>query len=248
MRIIGYDIESKPNICYTWGLFNQNLSIDKIKSPHGMISWAAKEFGKKGVEYGDETEKGGHDAMVKRLYKYLSEADAVCTYNGNSFDNKMLNSELVRLGLAPLPPTKQIDLYRVVKKQFRFPSNKLDYVSQALGIGEKVKHEGFGLWVGCMEGCPKAFAKLKKYNIGDVLLLERLYDRLLPWIPNHPSLSLEAEARCCPNCGSPKLQHRGYQTTKVARYKRLQCQGCGAWSRERVAVEMENKELVVVGI
>lgn len=247
MRILGYDIESKPNLNYTWGLHNQFIAINQIKEPQGMICWSTKEFGKKGVEYGDVTEKGGHSAMVKRLYKLLSEADAVCTYNGNSFDNKMLNAELVLLGLAPLPPVKQIDLYRVVKKHFRFPSYKLDYVSRALGIGEKVQHEGFGLWRGCMDGDPKAWKRMRRYNEGDVLLLERLYNRLLPWINNHPSRSLETESHVCPNCGSDKLQHRGYQTTKVARYKRLQCQKCGAWSRERVS-EVENKEQIVVGI
>ena len=245
MKIVLYDVESKPNICYTWGLRNQFIAINQVKESHGIISWAAKELGARSVSYADDTI--GHDKMIRQLHKLLSEADAVCTYNGQSFDNKMLNAELVRLGLKPLPPTKQIDLYKTVKKNFRFPSNKLDYVAQALGIGQKVKHEGFGLWVRCLEGDPKAWKTLKRYNVGDVHLLEKLYYKLQGWITNHPSHSLEQEDHVCPNCGSHKLQHRGYQTTKVARYKRLQCQGCGAWSREKVS-EVENKEPIVVGI
>ncbi len=243
MRIVLYDIETRPNLSYTWGLHNQFIAINQIKEPHGMISWAAKELGSRSVLYADDTT--GHDKMVKQLYKLLATADAICTYNGQSFDNKMFNTELVRLGLHPLPPTKQSDLLKVGKKHFRFPSNKLDYVAQALGIGEKVKHEGFGLWVKCMEGDPKAWAKLKKYNIGDVKLLEELYYVLRGWIPNHPSHSLEHEAPVCPNCASKRLQHRGYQMTKVAKYKRLQCQDCGTWTRERVNVVGKDVDLVV---
>jgi hypothetical protein len=244
VKIVLYDVESKPNTCYTWGLFNQNLSIDKIKEPQAIISWAAKDLGSRSVLYADDTI--GHEKMIRQLHKVLSEADAVCTYNGQSFDNKMLNAELVRLGLKPLPPTKQIDLYKTVKKHFRFPSNKLDYVAQALGIGEKVKHEGFGLWVRCMENDPKAWKQLKTYNIGDVKLLEKLYYKLQGWIPNHPSHSLEREDHVCPNCASKRLQQRGYATTKLAKYKRFQCLDCGSWSRGRIS-EVEEKDKVVVG-
>jgi hypothetical protein len=76
---------------------------------------------------------------------------------------------------------------KVVRQHFRFPSNKLDYVAQELGLGSKEKHEGFELWVKCMQRDLAAWQKMEKYNIQDVILLEKLYTTLLPWIISTPS-------------------------------------------------------------
>ena len=69
----------------------------------------------------------------------------------------------------------------ITKANFLFPSNKLDYVAQKLGVGAKVKHSGFKLWIKCMAGDKKAWAEMKKYQIQDVNLLVDLYYELLPW-------------------------------------------------------------------
>lgn len=242
MRIAFYDIESAPNLCYTWGLHNQFIAPIRVKDSQRMMSWALKYSDSDKVHYADE--RKGHREMIEALYGMLGKADAVCHYNGVSFDNKMLNAALVQYGLHPLPPAKQIDLLKVVKKHFRFPSNKLEYVAPALGCGSKVKHAGFDLWLRCMAGENKAFKELKEYNTQDVLLLEQLYGRLLPWINSHPNKSLEAGMPCCTNCGSHNLQRRGYHVTKTARYARLACQDCGTWMRQRAA-EASPKEILI---
>jgi hypothetical protein len=79
----------------------------------------------------------------------------------------------------------------VVKANFKFPSNKLDYVAQALGVGAKFKHSGFELWIDCMAGDDKAWREMKKYQIQDVVLLEELYQVLLPWLPGASSVSIK---------------------------------------------------------
>jgi hypothetical protein len=242
LKLAFYDVESLPNTCYTWGLHNQFIAPSQIKSPQRIMSWALKYSDGKKMHYADE--RKGHREMIEHLYELLSEADAVCHYNGQSFDNKMLNTELVKYALAPLPPAKQIDLLKVVKKNFRLPSNKLEYVAPALGCGQKIKHAGFDLWVRCMAGENKAFRELKEYNCQDVLLLEELYAKLLPWIGSHPSFSLESGKPVCTNCGSDKTQHRGYHTTKTGKYRRLQCTACGHWQRSRIAEPTEKDILV----
>lgn len=249
MRIVLFDVESAPNTCYTWGLHNQFIAVNQIKNPQRVMSWAAKVYGEKEMHYADETQRGGHKAMVKKLHSFLSDAHGIVSYNGVGFDNKMINAEFVKYGLSRLAPTKQIDLLKVVKKNFRFPSNKLQYVSKALGIGQKVQHQGFDLWVGCMEGDPKCWKKLEEYNKGDVLLLERLYDKLQPWLSNGPSHSLMSEARVCPECGSKHLQERGYRYTKTGKYKRLQCIPLGHWSSERVStVDKDKRQNILVSL
>lgn len=242
LKIAFYDVESQANKSWTWGLRNQFIAVNQIIQPGRVICWALKFKGKQKVHF--KSEQSGHKEMVVGLWKLLSDADGVVTYNGESFDNRMMNAEYVKYGLKPLPPTKQIDLYKVVKKNFRLPSYKLEYVAQHFGIGQKVKHEGFELWVKCNEGNRAAWRDMRKYNEQDTVLLEALYEKLLPYIRNHPSRSLEDHGACT-NCGSHNLQSRGYHTTKTGKYRKLQCQACGTWQRERETTIKRGTKMLV---
>jgi len=187
--------------------------------------------------------------FLETIHSLLDEADVVLSYNGKRHDIPMLNREFLKAGLTPPSPYKQIDLFETVKKAFKFPSNKLQHVSKELGIGEKVDHEGFGLWVKCLQGDAASWAVMKKYNIQDVKLLEKLYNSLQPWVANHPNHNLYGRVGVCPHCGSKHVQSRGTYKTQTAIYKRLHCQDCGAWSRSRYTeVEKELRETVYTGV
>ena len=99
------------------------------------------------------------------------------------------NREFLENGMMPPSPVKDLDLMSVVKANFQFPSNKLDYVAQKLGVGAKFKHSGFQLWIDCMAGNEKAWVEMKKYQIQDVNLLIDLYDILLPWFVGKGSVT-----------------------------------------------------------
>jgi hypothetical protein len=173
--------------------------------------------------------------MTKRIHKLLTEADVVVHYNGTKFDIPTLNKEFLLLGLTPPSPYKQIDLLKVARNQFKFPSNKLDYVAQALGIGKKTRHIGHELWVRCMNRDPEAWATMEEYNKNDVVLLEQVYESLKPWIKGHPNYSVHTESFCCPNCGSTAFNYRGYAYTAALKYRRCRCNSCGTWFRETKA-------------
>jgi transposase-like protein len=64
-----------------------------------------------------------------------------------------------------------------------------------------------------------------------VVLLEKVYDRLLPWINGHPNLSSMNGAACCPKCESTSKQARGWAISEAGRYQRFQCNDCGTWFR-----------------
>lgn len=231
MKILLLDVETRPNLAYVWGLWDQNVGLSQIKESGQTLCWCAKWLGEPEIFF--ESVNGiGEKGMASRMHKLMSEADAIVHYNGNRFDIPTLNKDFLLQKLPPPPPSKQIDLLRVVKQKFRFPSNKLDYVAQALGIGKKVKHEGFELWLKCMAGDVKAWERMKKYNEQDVLLLEKLYHKLRPWIKNHPNHSLHADdPDCCPKCGSETYQRRGVERTAACVYRRFQCMKCGGWFR-----------------
>lgn len=194
-----------------------------------MMCWAAKWHGERGVKYASYF-RDGKESMVQQIWELMDEADAVVTYNGNRFDRPTLNKEFLLQGLSPPAPSKQIDLYQVVKKHFRFPSSKLAYVSEQLGIGSKTQHEGHSLWVKCLAGDEAAWKTMEKYNKQDVVLLEKLYDKLLPWITSHPNMNLYG-GEGCTNCGSANLQKRGFATTATGRFQRYHCQDCGTYPR-----------------
>lgn len=236
MKILLLDIETAPNLAYVWGMWKQNISMSQIAAKGHVLCWAAKWHGKRGMYY--RSVKGGDaKGMLKAAHKLLDEADAVVHYNGKSFDIPTLNKEFLTHGMTPPAPYKQVDLLEVVRDQFRFPINKLDYVVQQLGLGKKVRHPGFQMWVDCMAGDAKAWNRMARYNQGDVVILERLYEKLKPWVRNHPNHgAFDDRPEACPKCGvEGKLQMRGTAVTCDTKYVRYQCGACGGWSRGKKA-------------
>jgi hypothetical protein len=139
-----------------------------------------------------------------------------------------------------------VDCLKEVKRMFRFQSNKLDFVAQALDIGAKASHEGFELWVKCMDKKDSdhlgAWRRMEKYNRQDVKLLEELYTKLRPWIEKHPNLGAYEDIPACPKCGSEKKQQRGWAVTAMMKYPRYQCMSCGGWFRGNKSISLRKQE------
>lgn len=230
MKLLFLDIEISPTLAAVWGLFNQNINIANITGNSEVLSWAAKWAHEEEVIYcslGMTSKRN----MIKEVHNLLSEADAVVTYNGDRFDLKILNQEFMMLGFAPPAPYRSIDLLKVMKYRFRGTSNKLDYWLKRLDLTRKLDHRGPQLWLDCMNKVPGAFDEMEEYNIGDVIALEELYNRVLPWIHNHPNLSVLHGEHVCSTCGSSNVQKRGFYFTNAGKYQRYQCNACGTWGR-----------------
>jgi len=232
MKILTIDIETKPHLVWKWDLYDKQIvPTDMVVEPGGMICFAAKWMGDQAEPVFRSVFHDGYADMVATTWTLLNTADAVTTYNGNKFDSPRMNREFSTYGFRPPSPYKRIDLYRVVRKVFGFPSNKLDYVCQELGIGAKVKHEGFGLWRQCMADDVAAWDRMREYNIHDVELTEQLFKVLLPWISDLPSYGAETGEAVCPACGSSDLRKEGHAYTRTGRYQRYVCRDCDTWSR-----------------
>ena len=255
MKILYIDIETAPNVSLTWGLFNQNVSLDQIVDSGYTLCFAAKWEHSNEVYYAS-TYEHGPKKMLQLAHELLSQADVVVHYNGTSFDLPILNKEFVspKYNMSPPVPYQQIDLLRTVRRRFRFTSNKLDYVAQFLGLGAKVHHKGMKLWVGCMAGEAKDWRMMKKYNIQDVRLLPKLYKTLLPWIQNHPNVGLYDELfdsngepiTQCPNCGSKHIVKNGFEHSNTQRYQRYVCKDCKTPLRGRTTILSKEKRKAVL--
>lgn len=232
MKVLLIDIETAPHLATVWGLWQQNVATNQLLETGYVMCFAAAWYDSKTVEF-DSVRRSGVKRMLRHAHSLLSKADAVVHYNGTKFDIPTLNKEFVVHGMKPPAPYKQIDLYHVARKTFRFASNKLDFVAQQLGVGSKHRHAGHQLWLDCMRNDDAAWAEMEKYNRQDIALLRAVYDRMLPWINSHPNYGLydEPGVPVCVNCGSSDLQFRGWARTQVNKYRRFQCNKCGKWSR-----------------
>jgi len=246
MKLLLLDIESSPITAHVWGLWQQNVQLNQIRDTGGVLCWSAKWFGDKEIHTGSLF-VDGKKKMLKKVHELLDEADGVIHFNGKRFDIPVLYKEFLLAGMPPPSPFKHVDLLLVARSQFKFPSNKLAFLAQQLGIGEKTHHKGHELWVEVMQDNPKAWATMLKYNRQDVRLTEALYKKLLPWIRQHPNHGIySSQGHCCPNCGSTRMQARGNAVTLVNSYKRFQCQECGTWSRSPIShtTTKERRELL----
>jgi hypothetical protein len=222
------DIETAPNLVHVWGLWQQNVGLPQIIDAGYVMCWAAKWYGQDEVMFsGINTCKP--KIMLIKIHDLLSEADAVIHYNGTKFDIPTLNKEFLSYDIKPPAPYKQIDLLRVARGQFKFPSNKLDYVAQALSLGKKTKHIGHELWIQCMAKNKEAWQMMEEYNKNDVVLLEKVYEKLRPWIKNHANHGTYETGLCCTNCGSLNYKRSGFAYTQTQKYQRYCCKDCGTW-------------------
>lgn len=234
-RILFLDIETKPAIVASFGIRDQHLTHKQILKDGGTICVGVGWGHERKVTVLSEWEHGYH-AMLREVHKLLCEADAVCTYNGARFDIPKLTGNFLVAGMPPPPPLTQIDIFKSVRK-LGLICNKLDYVAPLLGLGSKVKHEGLQMWLDVMDGDEKAQRKMARYCAGDVRLLKQVYERVLPYVTDHPHLR-DVSGHCCSNCGSAHLTSQGWKRTRHFKVQSLKCGQCGGWQqgkRERVA-------------
>lgn len=233
MKILHLDIETAPNLAHVWGIWQQNVGLPQLLESGYVLCWAAKWHQEPEVYFAGLNTHSKRQ-MLQEIWDILDEADVVVHYNGKSFDIPTLNGEFVEEGMTPPSQYKQIDLLKAVKSQFRFPSNKLAYVAPRLGVGRKVVHTGHQLWIDCMAGDKKAWKLMEKYNRQDTMILEDLYNKILPWIPGHPNRALYegVDAIMC-RCGSLNYTKQGVARTPVGVYQQYKCKDCGSWFRGR---------------
>lgn len=233
MKVLLLDIETSPNLAYVWGVWEQNISLSNMVAASTVLCWSAKWLGEDEVFF-DSVFDSSPKRMLKQMHQLLDHADVVVHYNGKRFDIPTLNREFLEAGMPPPAPFKQVDILHTMRNKFRFMSNKLGYITERLKLGGKTPHGGMQLWIDCLAKKPEAWATMKKYNMQDVLLLEKLYLKVLPWITNHPNRAIYDHDAVCTNCGKDHKQRRGTDKRSGKVYQRYQCIDCGTWFSQQI--------------
>lgn len=240
-NILLLDIETAPNTGYTWGKWEQNV-IEFVEQWY-ILCFAYKWLGHKTEVVALPDFSGykprAHSWMVsktkdrslmRKLWTLLNKADVVIAQNGDAFDIPKIKTRMIYYGMRPPSHFRTIDTLKAART-FAFNSNKLDDLGDYLGEGRKLKHQGFEVWRGCMAGDSHCWDVMKRYNIQDVNLLERIYLRLRPWMKNHPNLAAYSKHNCCSHCQSNNLESRGVTMSQTMMYRNFRCKDCNGWSR-----------------
>ena len=231
MKILFYDIESTPNLGYVWGRYDQ--TVLHFQKERELLSFAYSYLGDSKVYCITRKGKKDDKQLVKIIAKLLQEADITIAHNGDEFDRKIIKARMLYWGMKPLKINCSVDTKKAAKSYFGFNGNSLDNICKFLGIGSKMPVPGIQLWLDCMADKPRAWKKMIAYNIHDIVLLKEVYERLRPWIENHPNYTKMFNPlvgdKGCPNCGSLSVQSRGLRATVKSVQRQWNCNDCGKW-------------------
>lgn len=231
------DIETSPILGWAYQKYEVNL-LDQLRD-WSLLSFCAQWNNEKPFvrtikrprNIWDFVSHPDNDkALIMELWNLLDKADVVIAHNGDRFDVRKINSRFLYYNLPPPSPYITVDTKKVAKRVADNTSNKADDLGEHWKLGRKLEHEGWGMWLKCMSGDPKAWKIEIAYNRQDVILLHRMFDRVLPWIKNL-NLNMYTEKTACANCGQNDFESRGFYYTKTMKYGRRRCRPCGKWHR-----------------
>lgn len=241
------DIETSPMLVYAWDLWDQNIGLNQIHTDWSIISCAAKWLGES-VVYCKSLRTVSPKKLLKDVWVLLNDADLIITQNGKRFDAKKLNAQFIQHGMKPTSSYQHIDTLQLAKKHFGFTSNKLAYMTDKLCKKykklEHKKYPGFELWRECLKGNVSAWREMEKYNKYDVLSLEELYTKLIPWDKGVNLDVYHDELLNVCSCGKQANNVKnGYFYSNVGKYARYKCTKCGKETRSKKnMLDKEKKE------
>lgn len=241
-KILLLDVETAPLEVVTWGIWDQNIPLSRIKKDWSILSWSAKWLGDdpKKIMYMDtfkQRDKRDDTKILKKMHKLLDEADFVVGHHSDKFDIPKLNARFILKGMRPPSSYGTFDTKKLATKYFGFTSNKLEYITHNLCTKyKKLKHGKFPgntLWDEYLKGNKEAQKEMEEYNKYDVLSLEEAFLKFLPWesanlFQNYYNCDIDI----C-TCGSIDFKKSGYYYTDAGKFQKLKCTHCGAEMRDK---------------
>lgn len=227
-----YDIETSYYIVKAW-----SPGFDKTIHPQDIIKFPAvicicwKWEGEDEVHSLTWDENQDDKTLLEKFIKELHKANQIVAHNGDKFDLKWLRMRAIKHGIHMNPRYETIDTLKIAKAQFRFHSNKLDELGKFLEVGEKIE-TNMALWDKViMDKDPEALEEMVNYCKQDVVLLEKVFDKLKPYsraLFNYGKLYGD-DNWACPECGNLKVHvGKAYTTAMGVRRYYLRCKtnGC----------------------
>lgn len=230
-RRLFFDIETSPNIGFFWTAgFKLNISTDSIIKERAIICICYKWEDEKETHALTWDSKQSDKKMLQDFIKVANEADEIVGHNGDKFDLAWVRTRCLFHRIDMFPTYITVDTLKIARSKFKFNSNKLNYIANYLGIGQKIKTE-YDLWKDITFNKDKvAMEKMVKYCKMDVVLLEKVYKELSLHIPvkTHFGVIFGEDRGSCPECGSDDLIKNNKRVTASGLVKiQFRCKTCG---------------------
>lgn len=227
-----FDIETTPLIAYTWRIgYNINLPYENIIEHQKIICISYKWETDEKVSRLNWDKNRCDKQMISEFIKIMNTADEIIGHNGDRYDIKKLRTRAIFHRLPMFPKYRTLDTLKKARGNFSFPNNKLDTIAQFLGVGEKLKHEGFSMWVKCMNGDNSALNDMGTYCDMDIIVLEDVYLTMQHYIKpeTHAGVINGNMKYSCPTCGNEHdiILLKNDVTEKGTISRVMECNSCG---------------------
>ena len=229
-RRLFFDIETSPNIGLFWQAgYKKNIDHSNIIQERAIICICYKWEDEKQVHSLQWDARQNDKKMLLEFIQVANQAVELVGHNGDKFDLAWIRTRCVFHRIDMFPKYSTIDTLKVARSKFRFNSNKLDYIAEYLGLGNKIKTE-YGLWKDILLKKDKvAMQNMVTYCKKDVTLLEDVFKILNNHIEPkaHYGVLANQLRSSCPECGSDDLRKQGMMPTISGLLKqRYQCKTC----------------------
>jgi DNA polymerase elongation subunit (family B) len=228
-RILTFDIETGagPNA------FKPDLSCVLTLS----YKWAHEKTAKSLtiLDYGDLDKRKMSEwdgPILDDFMEIIVDADIIVGHFSSLFDMPYLSGRAFILGKPAFPPCIHVDVWRELKRNMNFSSNRAKHIAKITGQdNQKLDNNWPTAWVEVARYPEKHIPALAKYNRGDVHMTEETFFRILPFTKNRGLIHklLCPKDMGCPKCGSNNFERRGRAITTSGHQQRYQCKDCGGW-------------------
>lgn len=250
-KILFLDIETSPWLSLCYGTIWEPIVVKILKYTQ-ILSVSYRWYGEKKVHHIAQNQFKSYKPgilndkeLLIEISKIINQADYGVAHNGDNFDWKIIMERIVYHRLPPIPHIPTLDTKKLIKSISKLPSNKLTHTSVFLGNGEKLKHEGMDLFVGCMDGNPQSWKTNEKYNNKDVDIMYSDFEDIMPYVklPNTYA-RINTDKTHLLNCSNPICLSTDLKPSKQRRVvngwkQQFQCEDCGRYTTDsRVLKEL----------
>lgn len=227
-----FDIETSPMTVYSWRVGNKiSLSYDNIIDTWRIITICYKWEGEDEVHSLVWDKWQCDKDMLQEFIELANEADELIAHNGDRFDIKKVRTRCIFHRIPAFPKYRSLDTLKKARGNFAFDSNRLDAIAKYLGVGAKMEHEGFNLWVKVLHNDQEAMNTMVEYCKQDVVVLEDVYHAMQHYVkPNtHAGVHLLGSnyKYSCPMCGEKHLELIKTDVTQKGFISRVvECTNC----------------------
>jgi len=231
MKRLFFDIETSPCIGWFWRPgFRTRLSYNNVIEDAKIICISYKWQDEDKIATLDWGKKKDDKKLIKEFVKIMNKANEIIGHNGDRFDIPWVRTRALFHGVKSIPRWRTLDTLKSVRSNLKFPSNRLGDIAKYLGLEVQKMDTSFNLWKQVMAGDKDALAYMVEYCEYDVLVLEKVYEKIVKFVPakTHAGVIDGGAKWSCPHCGSTHLVRNGTDVTRAGtESQKMRCKSCG---------------------